>query len=150
MMRKGPKQTARTPENIAAVRAAFQHSPTRSARNYFQALGMSDRIVRRILHLDFPFQPYSVQVQELSDRDKASRLQFCNEFQGLLLQNPNFIYQLVSDKASFHLCGAVNKQNFLYCSETNPQQMHEPPLYNPKVVARCGIAPFGIYGPIFL
>jgi hypothetical protein len=45
---------------------------------------------RRILHLDFHFDPYRVQVvQELSDHDKTLRLQFCNEFQGLLLQNPN-------------------------------------------------------------
>jgi hypothetical protein len=84
-------------------------------------------------------------VQELSNHDKASRLQFCNEFQGLLLQNPNVIHQLIlHDEANFHLCGAVNKQNFHYWAEMNPQQMHETPLHSLKVVAWCGIASLGI------
>jgi hypothetical protein len=46
----------------------------------------------------------------------------------------------MSDEANFHLCGAVNKQNFRYWSEINLQQMHETPLHSPKVVAWCGIA----------
>jgi hypothetical protein len=87
-------------------------------------------------------------VQELSNHDKTLCLQFCNEFQGLLLQNPNVIHQMImSDEANFHLCGAVNKQNICYWSET--QQMHETPLNSPKVVAWCGITSFGIYSPYF-
>jgi hypothetical protein len=67
----------------------------------------------------------------------------------MLLQNPNVNQLIMSDEANFHLCGALNKQNFHYWTEINPQQMHETPLHSPKVVALCGIASFGIYGPYF-
>jgi hypothetical protein len=86
----------------------------------------------------------------LSDCDKASQLPFCNKFQGLLLQNPDVIHQLMSVVANFHLCGAVNKQNFRYWSETNLQQMHETPFHSPEVVAWCGISSFMICGPYFV
>jgi hypothetical protein len=60
MKQNGPKQMVCMPENIAAVTATFQQSPTRSAQKHSHALGMSDRTLRRILHLDFHFHPYRV------------------------------------------------------------------------------------------
>jgi len=38
-----------------------------------------------------------------------------------------------SGEAHFHLSGAVNKQNFRYWAENNSKQIHERPIYSPKV-----------------
>jgi hypothetical protein len=56
---------------------------------------------------------------------------------------------MCSDEAHFHLNSSVNKQNFRYWSETNPQQVHERPLHNARVTVWCAIAEFGVVGPYF-
>ncbi|PSN33473.1 hypothetical protein C0J52_24581, partial [Blattella germanica] len=64
LMKKPPGdvRTIRTPRNIQAVRA-----------KHAIALGISDRSVRRILHLDLKFHPYTIMVaQELSHGDWKS------------------------------------------------------------------------------
>jgi hypothetical protein len=47
------------------------------------------------------------------------------------------------------LNSCVNKQNFRYWSETNPQQVHERPLHSARVTVWCAIAEFGVVGPYF-
>ncbi|XP_039282917.1 uncharacterized protein LOC120351044 [Nilaparvata lugens] len=54
-----------------------------------------------------------------------------------------------SDEAHFHLCGAVNKQNFWYWAANNPRQLHERPLNSPKVTVWCAVSQFGVIGPYF-
>ncbi|XP_039292755.1 uncharacterized protein LOC120353366 [Nilaparvata lugens] len=54
-----------------------------------------------------------------------------------------------SDEAHFHLCGAVNKQNFRYWAANNPRQLHERPLNSPKVTVWCAVSQFGVIGPYF-
>jgi hypothetical protein len=48
----GPRRSARTLENVDRVRQAIQRSPVRSARKHASELRLSDRTVRRILHVD--------------------------------------------------------------------------------------------------
>ena len=48
----GSAKTVRTPQNIDAVRASFEQSPSRSAVRHSKKLGLSESSVRRILHLD--------------------------------------------------------------------------------------------------
>jgi len=49
----------------------------------------------------------------------------------------------------FLLNSCVNKQNFRYWIETNPQQVLERPLHNARVTVWCAIAEFGVVGPYF-
>ncbi|PSN52971.1 hypothetical protein C0J52_01129, partial [Blattella germanica] len=66
--------TVRTPRNIQAVRQTVQSSSTRSAAKHAIALGISDRSVRKTLHLDLKCHPYKMMVaQELSRRDWESQ-----------------------------------------------------------------------------
>jgi hypothetical protein len=113
----------RTPYNIARVLASVSSSPRRSARKHAQALGMSDRSVRRILHGDLSLHPYKLQtVHSLSGQDREMRLQFCRQFVGILTENPDLPNKLLmSDETYFHLHGIVNKQNFRYWLAANPQ-----------------------------
>jgi len=58
--------------------------------------------------------PIKIQfAQELSELDKVSRLQFCNEFLGLVKNNSDIVNTLLmSDEAHFHVSGYVNKQKY--------------------------------------
>jgi hypothetical protein len=62
-------------------------------------------------------------VQDLSDRDFASRRAFCEQFVTLVNEHPDVIrYLIMSDEAHFELSGCVNKQNMRYWSEANPYE----------------------------
>lgn len=53
----------------------------------------------------------------------------------------------MSDKAHFHLLDTVNKQNFHYWADSNPQQLHQHPVHSPQVNVWCGVASSGIVAP---
>ena len=75
--RKISLSKVRTPENIEKVKVAVNRSPMSSATKHAQALGFSDRTVRRILHSDLNLRPYKMAVvQELHERDHAKNYQF--------------------------------------------------------------------------
>lgn len=150
-IRGGSARTVRTPENIERVRQAIQKSPRRSALRHATRLAMSDRSVRRILHLDLHFHPYKIQmVQSLNPGDYQKRIRFCENMLGRLEENDDQINNLwMSDEAHFHLSGFVNKQNFRYWSDENPRLLHETPLHSQKVTTWCAISSNGIIGPFF-
>ena len=61
----GRPRSAMSQETIAAVIHAVTTSPQRSAAKHALALEVSDRSVRRIIHLDLKFHPYKIMmVQE--------------------------------------------------------------------------------------
>ena len=76
--RTGVPRPIRSPETIEAVRVSMLRSPRRCAGKDASALGLSDSSVRRILHDDLQFYPYTMSiVQELSERDFNSRRNAC-------------------------------------------------------------------------
>ncbi|PSN38559.1 hypothetical protein C0J52_14825 [Blattella germanica] len=146
---RGAPRTVRTPENVELVRQAFLHSPTRSARKYAAALRLSDRSVRRILHMDLRFHPYKLAiVQQLQPGDYAQGMNFARQMEALIDQNENLIL-FMSDEAHFHLNSMVNQQNCHYWANENPQQFHERPLHSPKVTVWCAVSQTCIIGPYF-
>lgn len=143
----GRRRSIRTPENVERVRAAIIQSPRRSARRHAVALGISSRSLRRILHMDLHFHPYKMMMaQELNQTDFANRQNLCENMLEQIAPEAAFFS---SDEAHFHLCGAVNKQNFRYWAESNPQIIQEIPLHSPKLTVWCAISQFGVIGPYF-
>lgn len=143
----GRPKSVRTPENIVAVRASIEQSPSRSARKHAAALGISSRTVRRILHSDLQLHPYKLSVvQELSPEDWVKRTDACNAI--LTSVQPDTILWS-SDEAHFHLSGSVNKHNFRYWATENPRELHQRPLHSPKVTVWCAVSSIGIIGPYF-
>jgi hypothetical protein len=57
----GSVKSVHTPQNVARVEGALQRNPTRSARQNTVLLGISDRSIRRILHKDLNYHPYTTQ-----------------------------------------------------------------------------------------
>ena len=119
----GRPKSVKTPENMGAVRAAFEQSPRHSARKHVTALSMSNRFLRRILHEDIKFHPYKMMiVQELMPPDFQNRVNRAQEMKNRILLRSTFFS---SDEAHFHLSGAVNKQNFRYWVENNPRKVYK-------------------------
>ena len=56
---------------------------------------------------------------------------------------------MMSDEVHFHLNGTVYKQNFRYWASENSHELHQRPLYSPKVTVWCGLGKCGIFGPFF-
>lgn len=144
---RGGERTVRTPENIERVRQAVEASPRRSAVRHARALRMSNRSVRRILHLDLHFHPFKLMVvQQLQQNDYGRRFRFAET----MVENmTDDIVLIMSDEAHFHLSGVVNKQNFRYWASENPRQLHEKPLHSDKLTVWCGISRNFIIGPYF-
>jgi hypothetical protein len=84
---------------------SFYKESRRSARRHSVALGISDRSVRRILHLDLNSNPYKmVTLQELSDRDMANRSTVAERVIGILFSwqtKHTSTYLAVSTKKMF-------------------------------------------------
>jgi transposase len=145
----GRPRTIRSIENVEAVRESVLQSPSRSARKHAIALSISDRSVRRILHADLKFHPYKIQiVQELNEHDMEKRMTCCEEILEMLDTNPDAVI-ITSDEAHFHLSGFVNKQNFRYWAESNPQKLHQKPLHCKRVTVWCAVGDCGVWGPYF-
>lgn len=145
----GAPRTVRTAENVERVRQALLRSPARSARQHAAELRISDRSVRRILHMELHFHPYKLAiVQQLQPGDYVQRMNFAREMQALIEQNENLIL-FMSDEAHFHLNGMVNQQNCRYWANENPRQLHVRPLHVPKVTVWCALSQTCIIGPYF-
>ena len=98
----GPRGSARTQENVDRVRQAIQRSPGRSAWKHASELRLSDRTVRRILHVDLGLHPYKIMlVQELNAGDYAQRLAFTRNMLQIFEEHDDAV--IMSDEANFHL-----------------------------------------------
>jgi hypothetical protein len=95
---------------------ATLRSRRRSAWRQALSLRLKEFCVRLILHKDLHYHSYKIQVaHERSERDRMSRLQFCNESLDLVKNNSDVVNTLlISDEAHFHRSGYVNKHNCPY------------------------------------
>ena len=126
---------ARTPDNVERVKDTTLRIPRRSVRRLALALCSNEFSVRRILHKDSHYHSSKIQVaQELSGRDKVSRLQFCNEFLEMDKKNNSDIMNTwLSHEVHFNVPGYVNKQKRRYWSPKNPHERHQHLLHNAQV-----------------
>ena len=87
--------------------------------------------------------PFAAKISLLSNSIRV------NGCQHILMNVPPTTILLTSDEAHFHLTGCVNKQNFRYCAEANPHELHERPLHSDRVKVYCAVGEFGVLGPYF-
>lgn len=141
-------RTARSEENVAAVRESVAENPETSIRHRAQELDISTGTLQRILTKDLHLHAYKVQLtQQLLPTDHAQR----REFTGWILQQqgdfvPNIIF---SDEAHFHLNGFVNRQNCRIWGSENPRIIQEKEMHPKRVTVWCALWSEGIIGPFF-
>ena len=150
--KSGRKVTKTTPENIDRVRTAIDHSPKKSVRRASIQLQLSYGTIRRILRNFLKMFPYKIQIEKpLQATDKARRLQFAQQFQQFLNDDPGVLNSIwFSDEAHFYLDGHVNKQNMRFWAQEQPHRTVARPLHPLKTTAWCAISAKGIIGPFFV
>lgn len=99
--------------------------------------------------MDQHCSPFKIQTaQELSERDKQRRIQFCSQFLDVVRKSPDVVTALqMSDEAHLHLSGYVNKQNVQYRAPRSPPDLHQRPLHSLKVTAPWAVHSCGIMCP---
>ena len=104
----GRKKSARTVDNIAAVRNTVGRSPKKSVGRRSQELGMTKESLRRVLTSDLHLYAYKIQIKlQLTDADKKKRLTMREWFCTVLENDENFFENFwFSDEAHFLLSGA--------------------------------------------
>lgn len=96
-------------------------NPHTSQQKIFQVTGISKRSIGRIIK-KYKFHPYHIQLhQELFEIDYHRRLEFCLWVLEKFGENEHFFdFVLFSDESTFHNNGLVNRHNFHYYSDKNP------------------------------
>lgn len=145
------RRTARSIENIEAVRQSVRNNPSQSISRRAQELDFSWGTTWRILHMDLKLHPYKVVLtQELKPNDHRLRRFFAEWALEQLEVDPDFGRKIIfSDEAHFWMNGYVNKQNCRIWSEENPREIYERPLHPTKVTVWCAFWVGGIIGPYF-
>ena len=144
-------RSARSAENIAAVRQSVQDNPRLSIPRRSQQLGLSSTSTWRILRLDLGLHPYKIQLtQELKITDHRQRREFADWVLEQLETDPDFGKKIIfSDEAHFSMNGYVNTQNCRIWDDTNPHEIQERPMHPQKVTVWCGFWAGGVIGPFF-
>ena len=128
----------------------MQRSPQCSVHRHLLTMQIIRWSLHRILKADLKFHPYKLQVvHELRPIDRQMRIAFYAQLKDMFAENNILPNLLMSDEAHFHITWFVNKRNYRYWSDTNPQLLHETPQDSPKIRERCGVARFVIIGPYF-
>ena len=145
----GRRKSARTPENVDAIRDSVVRSPRKSVRRRSQELGINRETVRRILFTDLHLYPYRIQVKhKLSPDDMRKRVIMCQWFCNKIDDEPDFLDNVwFSDEAHFLLSGHVNSKNNVFWGSSRPDFYLQRPLHSVKCTAWVAISKHGIIGP---
>ena len=145
----GRKKSARTEENIAAVRNSVGRSPKKSMRRHSQELRMTRKSLRRVLTSDLHLYAYKIQIkQQLTDADKEKRVTMCEWFCNVLENDKNFLENVwFSDQAHFLLSGYVNSKNNVFWGSEVPHEVLQRPLHSVKCTAWVAMSKHGFIGP---
>lgn len=118
------RKTVVTEENSLEVLQSVIENPYASTRDLERTLNISRCSINRILRLH-KFHPYGIMLlQKLSENDKLNRLAFCTWVMEENQEREESIRNiLVTDEATFHSNGFVNRHNFHYYDRGNPHLM---------------------------
>ncbi|RCN50166.1 transposase [Ancylostoma caninum] len=137
-------------ERKSKILEAIKRSPRMSAHRLAFELHMPRTSIRRILHEE-GLKPYHPQlVHGLQATDYGRRVEFCTAMLKKVEDGELDIARILwSDEAIFKLNGHVNRQNVVYWSDANPQQVIERRPNSPGVTVWAGIWSGGVLGPFF-
>ena len=149
--KSGRHKSVLTAENTVLVKRYARQHPTSSTRAMSQTLQISRRSIQRVLHEDHLY-PYKIQLfQHLTADDMVKRVEFCEKFLQLNVNNPAFLSNVwFSDEAHFYIKGYVNKQNMRFWGREQPRLFFRTkPLHPQYVTVWIAISCKGICGPYF-
>jgi hypothetical protein len=138
-------------DDVERVQASFLHSPKKLTGTATKKLSMSKTTVWRVLRKRLMFKPYRIQmVQQLSDEDHRTLLDFCLRLEDLVSSGDHFLEKVqFTDETTFRVSGAVNRRNSRIWRSENPHAYVEHQRDSPKVNVFCAISSQKLYGPFF-
>jgi len=147
----GPSRTVTTDETIDDVRNYFDKNPNTSIRKAAQVLDLKRETLRKIMRDVIKLHPYKITTHQLlTEKAMEKRVEFCkvitNMFESEELDEKQIIF---TDEAHFWLNGYVNKQNYRFWGQENPNVSIAVPLHPQKVSAWAAISVKGVYLQFF-
>ena len=144
----GRKLTARSPENVEAVRDYVEQSPKKSLQRCSQELGLSRSSVHRILKNDLQLYPYRIQInQTLTQNGMPKPVKMCQWFESRIEENPDFLQNVrFSDEAHFSPSDHLNNRNCVFWESEAPDEVLQRSLHSVKCTAWVTISEHGIIG----
>lgn len=127
--RKNTESSSKSPQMCEAVGMIVKKNPSILQRHIAAVARTRKSNIQRILKLYLKLQPYKFQMlQALQPKDYEKQQQFAR-----FTNMRNIIF---SDEAHFldHLDGVINKQDYRFYRETNPQMMLDTSLHPKKAL----------------
>ena len=85
----------------------------------------------------------------LEKDDYNARIAFSRDELGRLEVDPGRLNNMLfSDEAHFHLCGGVNRQNWIMWADENPHWFDVRRLHPEKLTVWIGVGIEGVIGPV--
>lgn len=124
----------RTEGSIQLVKDSMLNQPETSSRRRSAQLGMARTTLRRTIRTDLNLYPYRIQcVQRILPIHFDKRLVYAKKVIEHAAADDAFWRSIImSDEAHFTLCGTVNRQNYRYYANSNPQLVFGKPLGTTK------------------
>lgn len=141
------KKTVRIEENILKVQNNLKE---KCLTDITRASEISRTTVAKILKKDLGFKSYSPSTaQSLNENNIRKRLYFCEYFEEICQQNPDFINNVwFSDECHFEIEGKSGKNRKIYEAE-KPHPENEVSAHPMYVTVWAAISAQGIIGPYF-
>lgn len=144
-------KSARSEENVEAVRRSAEVTPKKSVRRRSGELGVSKSSVHRILRQDLKMKAYQISVhQGLTANSMLARRTMCAWFLRQLEQAEDFLKSIwFSDEAHFYLNGNVNSRNYRHWATERPDEVIQRNLHVQKATAWVALSARGVIGPFW-
>ena len=139
-----------TEETLDEVSLTITENNQTSVRKIANSMSLTYSSALRCLK-KLKLKPYKIQMlQHLNNNDYENRLIMCSTLLEMIKTMSSFCSLIImSDEATFHLSGVVNKQNCRIWGEQNPHTFVEYQRDSPKVNVWCAVSQNKIYGPFF-
>lgn len=149
--RKGTGRPSTSTEDVDHVWEAFMRNPSTLTCRASLQLGISRTTVMRILHKRLKLHPYKVQLlHELKPNDKPKHFDFAMHILNKIDEDNSYLENvIISNEATFHVSGYVNRHNCRIWGTEPPHAVREKAHSSPKVNVWCALAADEIFGPFF-
>ena len=142
------KNTVRTAELIKSIENLYLADNRISLRKIANVVPASISTIRNVARKDLNRKPYKVRRSfKLYKNDHEKRQNFV-EFVKSRQMNIETSF-ICSDEAYFYLHGGHNIQNNRIWAEFQPNECHEEPLNDDKIMVWCAFSACKVYGPYF-
>lgn len=138
-------------DKAVQIQESVEENPSLSVRKRGGMLSIPKSTVHCIMQKILKLKAYKIQIlHQIKETDYPLRVNMCQQILNLFRTENNFLdHFIMSDEATFHVNGLVNKHNCRIWGSENPHIYQEYVRDSPKVTVWCAISRRKMYGPFF-